>query len=268
MSSIRLTVAAIFVAALLVCAPSLAANEDAAVARLAEAIATLRGEVDSEEQELQRERRKSDSETAALTAELEELKLQADRAEARSRSLRSVIREREAELRGRADARDDLRQPVLGACRTVRESIAKSSPLRRDERLSRVDDLESRLRSRAVTPGAALDELANIVRDEIELTGTTQLTKEVVAIDGEERLVPVVALGTALMYWQLDDGRTGFVAHSDGKWTSKSIDSEAGREAVETLYQAERTATQSVIVDLPLSPASAQQPPDSNSEGP
>ncbi len=250
MFSFRLIVAANFVAALLVCALPVVAGEDPVIERLASEIAQLRSEVDSEERAIARQRRETDAELSSLTVELEELRLQADRAEARARSLRSAVRERQAELSERTSQRDDLRAPLLLACDAIEAGIAETAPLHRAERTKRVTDLRDRIASGSVSPQDGLDELADIVRDEIELSGTTQLTKEVVTIDGEERLIPVVALGTSLIFWKLDDDRAGLIARRDGRWSSVAIESKEQRSAVEALYQAERTSTQTAVLPL------------------
>lgn len=264
MASARYTVATLLVATLLVCAPPLIAGEDGAIEGLAKQIARLRGEVAGEARQIARQRRETDAELSSLKAELEELRLQADRAESRARSLQTAVRERRSELNARTSQRDDIRTPLLKACDAIEASIAKTAPLHREARQKRVSELRDGVESGAVSPSDGLEQLAAVVRDELELARTTQLTKEVIAIGGEERLLPVVALGTALIFWQLDDGRAGLVARRDGRWSSIPIASEQHRAAVEALYQAEKTSAQSTVLPLIVPLPSSR---DSNSKG-
>lgn len=256
MSRKHLFIAGPCVAALLICASPLLAGQETAITQLAERIATLRGELDHEEYELVRTRREVDTELASLSQERDVLRRQADQAQARVTSLRDVVRARRAILEARTRQQGHIHDVLLEACQGMEQSILQTAPLHREARIKRVAQLHDRIEAHAVTDAEGFEDLAALVRDEIELTGTTQLTKTLITLDGKERLVSVVALGTALLFWELEDGRAGVISHRNGQWDNHLVDAPEQRDAIHALYQAQKASIQATVLRLPLPPAS------------
>jgi predicted RNase H-like nuclease (RuvC/YqgF family) len=204
--------AGISLACLLVFLTPVRAGDDHRISTLAEDVAELRADLDARERAVRREQTRRDSEIAALQTELEQLRLQADRAESRASALEKVVTERRSAWSARHSQDESLRKPMIDACRILEDGVRQSSPLRRPERLERIKELRSSLQGRDIEPVEGLRKLESIIGDEFELSRTTQLTKHVTSPDGKERLVPVVAVGTALMYWEPVDGVAGRIA--------------------------------------------------------
>ena len=254
----RHILAVMLIAALLLCVSPLVAQDNARITALAKTIAKLRGQVDDQYQQLNAEQRTNDVQVTALKTELESLKLQADRAQARSVSLDKLVRDQRAKLTARRGDKDTLRDALQHGCQQLRTSIAQTSPLQRQARLTKLDELCARVKSGAITTTQGLDQLVSLTRDELQLSQTTQLTRQKITIDGKPRLVPVVALGTAIMYWQLEDGRVGMVARSGQKWTS--TETPESKAAIKALHKAQRTSSQNAIIQLPLPPSAETKP--------
>ena len=255
MSSPRVILPCCLAAVLFVCAAPLLAGEDATLTRLAQKIAALRADIDSQSRELDGQRRRDDTREVALTAELEGLKSQAASARARAASLSELVGARRAALGARTREQDALRAQVVQACDTLRQAIAQTSPIHREARMERVLKLQGRLDARSLSASEGLEQLLTIVQEELELSGTTQLTRHEITVDGKQQLLPVVALGTALIYWRSGDGRAGVLSHDGQEWTSMAVDAAPGRDAIKALYQAEEASSQSAVLWLPVPPA-------------
>jgi hypothetical protein len=252
-------IAALIVACATLCVSPLRANEEAEVTKLASENAALRRQVDEASAGLRRARERAEVTEEALVVEREQLVLQAERAEARRRALREVVAARRAEVRAREEGAAALEGPLLGACAELVRAIEETGPLERRARAERVRSIEERLRAGALTPRAALEELAAVVDDELELAHTIQLTRHVIELDGAPRRVPVVALGAALMYWRTEEGGAGMLAKVDGEWERVEARGEEEREAIGALHDAARSASRGAILTLPLPRPAARE---------
>ncbi len=258
-SKTMMTLGVIMVA--LVSAPSsLNADEDRAVVRLAKEVATLRTPIDQEERALQLQQDAYRSQHATLAAELESLRLQAEQARARARSLDDLVTRRREEIRALDDRGSALRSPLIAALSSLRQAVSQSSPLHRDQRIERIDALRLQIESGELTPTQGLRQLVSLALDEIELSLTTQLDRAIIDVEGSPRLLPVVALGTALLYWQSEEGRVGVVAFDGKAWRATSVTSPEHVSAINALFDAERTATHPGPITLPLSGVRLQEP--------
>lgn len=238
--------------------------DEEVLTRLANQVSNLRITIDDEAQQLSRSRQVDNTQVKALSAELAELEIQTERAQARSASLGELVRARRAELEARRGEQVQGRATLLEVAELIRSHIAQTSPLHRDARLQRVVDLRARVESGVIEPSAGYDELVAITLDELELARTTQLSKHVVGQGDEARLMPVVALGTALIYWRDDEGdHAGMIWRDDeGKWVSTGIDDAEQQRAIEALYLAEKTSARAAVLQLPLMPATRLDEPD------
>lgn len=234
----------------------LQAKGDAKIERLAKENAGLRRQVEEATAKLASQRQAADTKNATLQAELAELELQAERAVARRDALRKLVAARRAKLEGQRARAEQLRAPLLTACDQLKDAISKTSPLQRDARLARVTAIQDKVRARTLSAGDAIGQLARLVDDELELAQTTQLTRHVLKLENKSHLIPVVALGTALMYWRLEDGRAGFLAKTQAGWEPTQVKDPAHKAAIEALYEAERSAGRVPVLTLPLPAAS------------
>lgn len=252
MGRLAQTSTALLVCASALCASPSVADESGDVARAAERIATLRRDVEAAEEALRTTREVARGRIASLTAEADALRAQTDQAEARARTLKQLIGSRTEELDARTGRSDRLHAPLLKAIEAVAQSVALSSPLHRADRVARVEALRDELTAHKVTTREATERLWEIVEDELELADTTQLTRHVVPVQGEERLVPVVALGTVALFWTLESGEAGRIAWNGERWATTRVEDQASRDAITALMRAEQASAPATVLALPL----------------
>ncbi|MEO1267398.1 MAG: DUF3450 family protein [Myxococcota bacterium] len=246
----------LLVCATLLCAAPSVADEEGEVVRAAERIAKLRRDIDASEEALRTAREVARSRLTSLTAEVDALRSQTAQAEARASTLQQLVRSRNVELDVRAGRGDRLRAPLLGALDRIAQSVALSSPLHRADRVARVEALHEEVAAHKISPREATEQLWSMVEDELELADTTQLTRHVVPVGDEERLVPVVALGTVAIFWSLEGEEGGRIAWNGERWATTRFEEPASVSAIDALMKAEQAGAQATVLALPLpSPA-------------
>ncbi|MCB9663021.1 MAG: DUF3450 family protein [Alphaproteobacteria bacterium] len=190
--------------------------EDAA--QLARQLARLRGEVEqlSETLELEQEALRSDLRSFELRkAELE--------ARIRQEELQLGEVERQVEAQREVLASDDVAGAVLTpvvseALAGLRVRVEGGLPYRVGERLAAVDGLADQVGAGTLDVRKALGRSWQLVEDELRLTRENVLDRQVIVLDGEERLVDVARLGMVAIFFRTDDERVGRAVREGAGW--------------------------------------------------
>jgi len=175
-----------------------------------------------------------------LSAEALELEFALRRAEARlddARQRHAEARREEQRAVERQQARVD---GLLGAIGRLESVVRTGLPFRVDQRLEALSELRADVRSGRLPPDPGTVRLWRLIRDELRLSETAGLGREVLELEGERRLVEVARLGMVAMLFRLPEGGTGYLRRTEGD----------GYRPVRAASPREQAAIESVFASL------------------
>jgi hypothetical protein len=219
---------------------------------LGQELANLRSEVDELEAKLERIRMDARSERLSLETQRGDLQVLLRTEKVRRDTLiklRNKVRTEQTEAEQWAD---ELRGPALLAAKELRRYIAGSLPFQLEARLRTCDEIIAGLERPDIDPVLSLSKLWQLAEDELRLTAESGLHKQAVELDGERSLAEVARLGMAVLYFRLDDGRTGWARKSPDGYDLEVFSDAARREATLALYEALRKQIRQGTFALPL----------------
>ena len=183
----------------------------------AQEIMDLRLAVDDLAAEVRAQRDRLTRTRERLAAEALELELALRRARARL----AEARQRQAEARREAQRAVDHQKARVGslldAIGRLESMVRTGLPFRVEERLEALSELRNDVRSGRLPPGPSTVRLWRLIREELRLSETAGLGREVLTIEGERRLVEVARLGMVAMLFRLSDGSAGYLRRIEGK---------------------------------------------------
>lgn len=232
----RVVMTAVLVAAV----PRIAAGADGSAAEAAARLATLRAEVEALAQDVDAEKEEHKTRIRGLMARRAELEIDRQRERVR---LAAILKARAAKRQAgqAAEARNAALKPaVLKAIETVRAHVNASIPFRREERLADLDGLQKRVIDGVLTPVDAFSRLWETIEAEVRMAGESVLDRQPLTVNGAERLVDVVRVGTVGMAWRAPDGACGTVRRTAQRWITAAIADPAVCKAVTRLHDSFR----------------------------
>jgi hypothetical protein len=238
--------------AFLVLSPALAA-EDASTDR-ATRLAALRAEVETLRADVARDRADLDARLADLDVRKREIELEADRERLALERLQLTVQGTREEA-GDADGRFDGLKPVLlSGIATLRARIEAGLPYRLSERLASLEQLETQVRSDELSPDRGASRLWQLVEDELALSKENAIDRQVISLDGDERLVDVARLGMVAMYWKSEDGENGWAERTDAGFVWKRSENRTQRAQIDALFEALERRIRTGFFELPAFP--------------
>ncbi len=224
--------------ALVVCAGGAsAAPED----DRAERVSRLRIEVDDLAERLRDQRRRAQDDLAALHAERADLERQLRLEKIRAETLAQLSKERRERARGLEVGTDAWRGPIRNAVAAAKDHVAASLPYKAADRLAQLERIERDLEGQHPDLSGALSRLWRFVEEEEALARETGRAQQTVSVDGERRLVDVVHVSMALMYFSASDGRVGWARPSKDGWRFEWLADPEAAAIVEALFEAFET---------------------------
>ncbi len=213
----------------------------------------LRSEVSALSAELTRLRGSEQGEQRALQARKKELALLLDAELLRIKTIEARLTKAKARETSGADKRKGLKTAVLAGVASLRQTVQRSLPYRRKERLAALDELVTRLKAGRVDGETAALTLWRLTEDEVRLTMLIEGGERAVRIAGVERLVPVVRLGMLTLYTDLGQGRYGrLLRGKDGRWRHERIVGERARKQLRALFHALHRQVREGAYSLPI----------------
>jgi len=245
------------------------AASPAATDGLALALARLRGEIESLSDEIATIEQEERERRVTLTTLVTEAR--ADHARASTKKARLVEERARAEQDARARAANEaaIAPAVTRILADLDAHIVAGLPYRVDERRRAVAEIDEGLKSRALTPRAALVRAWALVQDEDRLAGETVLDRQVVHVDGEDVHADVVRIGMTTLFFMTPDtgarpATLGFYVREggrqDGAWTTRAFNDEGDRALVRALFEAQRGQVKTGLFALPVDMASLNRP--------
>ncbi|MCW8869898.1 MAG: DUF3450 domain-containing protein, partial [Proteobacteria bacterium] len=105
-----------------------------------------------------------------------------------------------------------------------------------------------------ITAQQAINQMWAFVEDELRLTQENGLYSQTIELNGEDVLVEVAKLGTALMYFKTKQNQYGHaVIDSNGGYTFELFESESQKQAVANLFDSLQKQIRQGLFELPIS---------------
>ncbi len=216
-------------------------------------LAELRARVETLRADVARERTDLDNRLADLDVRKREIELEADRERLALERLQLTVQGAREEA-GDADGRfDGLKPVVLEGISTLRARIEAGLPYRLTERLASLDQLETQVASDELSPDRGASRLWQLIEDELALSKENALDRQVIPLDGDERLVDVARLGMVAMYWRAD-GENGWAERTDGGFVWKRSTDRTQRAQIAALFEALERRIRTGFFELPAFP--------------
>jgi hypothetical protein len=186
----------------------------------AQRVAALRVEADELAETLEAERAATRDELAVLRSERIELERQVRAESARATALERI----RAEASTRAETLDEESRrwhaPTLAALAATRTHVERGLPFATERRLDVLQRIERDLATAHPDHARALERLWRFLEEEEALGREVALTQQAMMLDGESRIVDVIRIGMALLYFRTQDGRLGWVHPTAEGWRS------------------------------------------------
>jgi hypothetical protein len=196
-------------------------------------VAAAAGRVDARREQLRQG-------AAGQTAWLAQLRLQHQALAGELAALRASAEEQtEGSAAPVADQHEWLFHELADRTRAwVDESLA----YRHDERMARVQTIETAVDDGSTSALAGVSRLWDFLMDEHRLGASFQLDRTAIRIDDQTQLADVARLGMVVLYVRLADGRTGYVLPSMGNRAFVLPEDSAEDLAVHALFERLLTA--------------------------
>ena len=230
----RLPVFGLAAALLCVTPPASAREADG----LAQALVTLRSDVEHLNDKVEEARRAGRDQRRALATQQTELDAEETRVKLRVAQIEETLNAKKQSVLEAKAAQATLVPVFEEAATGVRARIASSLPFKRGARLKAVDDLSRKLADGLLTPQLALSRLWAVAEDELRLTRDTGLFRDTITLPEGEMLVDVIRMGMVGMYYRAGDGRVGVIGRAGDAWQTRPITAEAGARQITALFDA------------------------------
>lgn len=187
------------------------------------ALAELRAEIDSVAESLEAERAAARDELAALRSERAELERQVRAESARAAALEKI----RADATSRAETIDEQsrrwHRPTLDALLAARAHVEHGLPFASARRLAVLDRIERDLATATPDHARAVERLWRFIEEEEALGREVALTQQELMLGDEPRIVDVIRLGMALLYFRTQDDQYGWIHPTNEGWHTEIL---------------------------------------------
>ncbi len=188
---------------------------------MAESLMKLRAEVETLNSQISDEKDSYKSEMRSLTAQKSELEGIISRKELKLKEIQKELADIQAKITKASKNSLGLKPIVFDAIDQLEAMIKTSIPFKIADRLAAVEKIKTQLQSSLITPQKALSYVYNSYADEIRMTKENAIFKQGIQLDGEDKLVEIARVGTAMMFFKTPDGTVGYVTRSGNGWEYK-----------------------------------------------
>lgn len=206
------------------------------VSSLASKLADLRAEVETLSSQLSEEQTQLRNELQSYARQKADLELELQREQTRLKKIRQQIQHKREAIEEQKSADEELEPLFYRSADKVREHIGGTLPFRKDARMAEVEKIESQLDAALLTPERAISRLWAFVEDELRMTSESGLYQQTIRVHGEEQLADVLRVGMVMLFFKTGDGQVGYASNTHDGWTFTTLDGDASRKRVRTLF--------------------------------
>lgn len=221
---------------------------------MAKQLIELRGNVEDLQAELQILQSEHNQTMAYLNTHKAELTAQLDRQEL-------VIKQAERDLANTQEQIQELGADsahmvpnVVKMIDQLKHTIDVGIPFKHLARKEVLNQIKRNLVADKITAQQAINQTWAFVEDELRLTQENGLYSQTIILNGEEVLVEVAKLGTALMYFKTKQNKYGHaVLTPTGDYEFQLFNDESQKQAVASLFDSLQKQIRQGLFQLPLS---------------
>ena len=219
--------------------------------KLSQQIIDLRAEIEALQDTLEAQKETYRSRMQSLNLKKADLTATVQREEIAIKQLRTGIENIKGELAKKLSADQDITAIVQQSIDILRSYIQTSMPFKQQERLTNLNDMETKLEDGSVSPYRLANQLWASVEDEIRLHRDVGIYKQVLTIDGKEQLSDVVKLGMLTMYARTPDKSYAQLKKQEDSWQLLAVGDIESQQAIDQLFDAVKKQIRIGAFDLP-----------------
>jgi small-conductance mechanosensitive channel len=230
--------------------PSLALAAGEGLDGLAERLIELRGRVESIQDDIEAKQDTHRSRMSTLANRRASLESEIQAKRLQLEQMRRATNEKRSEIQATNAADEALTPTAKAASKSLRSVIARGLPFQREERLKSVDEISSELESGELTSAQALERLWSLIEDELRVSRENAAFRQEVTLDGRSYLAEVIHLGTAMLFFQTEDGQSGFATQSGSGWKYRRVTGSHATQ-IDKLFESFERQVRSGVFTLP-----------------
>lgn len=230
--------------------PPFASAQDASE-ELSRQLVEIRGQVDDLQNELNLKREEHKNRMAFLTAQQTELEASRDREALRITQLEQELEQMKEQVASAGDTSEALAPVVMQHLAELRQQVRTGFPFKVEERAGELDEIEMQLNSGVINTQRAFNRLWAFIEDELRISRENAIYTQSIELAGENILVEVAKLGTAMMYFQTRDRKYGRAVENSGGWRFELLDAVADQEQVARLFDSLRKQIRQGFFEIP-----------------
>jgi len=216
----------------------------------AEALATLREEVESirseltDKEDLYRQRLK------AFSLEESELHLQLKRLQLKKKEVLDGLATTKVQLK-QSSSGDELASVLLEASNQLANYVTSSTLFQRADRLKAIGDFRAKLKAKELSAEQGLPLLWSLFEDELRLSRQNSLQQQEIEVNDESYLAEVINLGNVGALFNVNKEFYGYSQNNRGRWVWVRAESLASAE-IEKVFDSFRNSKRFGEFSLPL----------------
>lgn len=218
---------------------------------LANALATMRGEVEELQTQLDAEKDKHGSRISSLSSQLADLGVEERRQKMSIEKLEHSIEQMTAASQ-QVEASGETLKPVLfEILASFKRHVNAGFPFKVEDRVKAIEDMEANLSTNLVDPNKAVNQIWALIEDEIRLSRENGIYQQTITLDGEKVLVDIAKLGSVFLFFQTRDNRAGMARQLENGWRFETTSASSDVERIAKLFDALKKQIRQGYFELP-----------------
>ncbi len=227
-------------------------------AQLGPELAKLRGEVESLATSIEQVKDDRRVRMRGLADQISQTETELRREQLRQAELEKRVAELQGKIEARNASQSTLAPAVRAGVASLRAFVAATLPFRLDERLAAIDALDKKLADGLLGPAQGWARLWELVEGELRLVRESALDRQVIRLpSGEERLVPVIRLGMAALFYKAGAEDFGALVRDGASWRAEAVGGQASTVQLAALFDSFEKRVRSGFFELPWLGATA-----------
>ncbi|MCY4524554.1 MAG: DUF3450 family protein [Halobacteriovoraceae bacterium] len=200
-------------------------------------LTSLREEVENLHKEVNDIRVSYTAKVRAFSLKKTELDEKIKEEKIRKNDLLNKIKKSQKELLSNRKEKQFFGPLVLTYVQQLEEIIKKGIPFKKEQRLSGLREIKKELLKKESNPYRILTDFWSFCKEEMEFSQKNQFSKEIISVNGENRLAEVVKIGPFELFFKLEDGTLGKAVSSDKVWRFIPLRKKEEIAAVDKLFE-------------------------------
>lgn len=219
---------------------------------LAKSLATIRGEVEALQSELDAKKENHRSKMTALSSQLADLSVEERRQKVSIEKLTHSIEEITKHSAQAKQSGEQLKPVLLEMLSHYKQYVLNGLPFKVDDRIQAIKSLEDNITNQLIDPNKAANQAWALIEDEIRLSKENGIYQQTILLDGEKVLADIAKLGSVFLFFQTRDNRSGMAQKSEnGQWGFKTTDVNQDIERIALLFDSLKKQIRQGYFELP-----------------